>query len=88
MKRFSLKSNNTTIAVTGWLGAFLILLAYFLVSFDFLQPHQPMWQIINFTGSLGIITAALPKKDWPAMGLNIVFALIALIALIRIWMHI
>lgn len=84
MKRFHVRYKETINATLGWIGALLILSAYFLVSFGIMQADQVSWQLLNLFGSAGIVISALPKKDWPAMWLNIIFAAIALIALIRL----
>lgn len=69
----------------GWYGAFAILLAYALVSFNFLPPTHLAYHLLNGSGALGLISIALRKRDYPSAGLNIAWTLIAAIALIRIF---
>jgi hypothetical protein len=72
------------IEIIGWYGALAILLAYTLVSFEIIHSQSIEYQMLNFTGALGIFAVSFQKKVYQAATLNIVWALIALIALISI----
>lgn len=72
------------VQIIGWLGMLLILAAYFFVSFDLLLPDSIWYQGMNIVGSAGIIAVAFTKKDWQPMVLNIVWILIAIVAILRI----
>ena len=69
----------------GWYGAVAILLAFGLVSFDLITPNSYTYQLLNLTGSAGILINAKRKKDFPAAALNACWIIIALIALIRLF---
>ena len=71
------------IELFGWYGTVAILLAYFLVSFSFLEVTNIWYQVLNITGSLGIVFDAFYKKDYQPGVLNIVWMVIAAIALVR-----
>lgn len=64
-----------------------ILLAYFLVSFKFIEARSLPYEILNLTGAAGIVVEAGSKKDKQPMVLNIVWALIALIVIVQIIFH-
>ncbi|HEV2402596.1 MAG TPA: hypothetical protein VGS08_00145 [Candidatus Saccharimonadales bacterium] len=68
--------------ILGWYGAVAILLAYELVSFKVTPAHSFVYQILNLTGALGIVTVALTKKDAQPAVLNMAWAVIALIGLL------
>jgi len=70
--------------VIGWYGTCAIILAYALVSFNYMSPSTVMYQILNGTGALGIVYISLKKKAYQPGVLNIVWAVIAVIALIRL----
>ncbi len=70
----------------GWYGACAITLAYALVSFDMLLPSTFLYQILNGTGALGIVYISFKKKAYQPGVLNIIWAIIALIAIIRLLM--
>ena len=70
--------------IVGWIGMILILAAYFLVSFDILAVHNIWYQVMNITGSFGLVLVAFGRKDWQPMVLNIVWILIAIGAIIKL----
>ena len=68
----------------GWYGTGAILLAYALLSFNFILYTDPTYQILNVTGALGIVADTLFKKDYQPAVLNIFWAVIGFIALIKL----
>ena len=72
------------IEIFGWYGVLAIPLAYALVSFAVLQPNNIWYQILNGTGALGITIETFSKKDYEPGVLNLIWTLIALIAIARI----
>lgn len=77
-------SSKIIIDIVGWYGALALLAAYFLVSFNFIAGEGLVFQILNFTGAVAIIAPSIPKKDYQPAFLNIVWALIGLVALIKL----
>ncbi len=73
------------ITFLGWYGMIAILVAFAGVSFQLIQPTSLTYQLLNLTGALGLFIETLSKKDYPASGLNIVFAGIALVALLKLF---
>jgi hypothetical protein len=67
----------------GWYGAVAILVAYFLVSFNYLSATSFWFQFLNATGSAGLTAVAYIKKDWQLAVLNFVWVGIALISLLK-----
>lgn len=70
----------------GWCGTCAILLAYALVSFNILSVSSFLYPIMNCTGALGVMYISFKKKAYPPGVLNIIWAIIALIAIIRLLM--
>lgn len=70
----------------GWYGTCAIVLAYALVSFNVLSPSTFLYQILNGTGALGIVYISFKKKAYQPGVLNIIWAIIATIAIIRLLM--
>jgi hypothetical protein len=77
MKRF-------LIELAGWYGAAAIILAYALISFSVLTAESLWYQVLNGTGALGIVIIAFSKKDYQPGILNLLWAVIACVALVRI----
>jgi hypothetical protein len=68
----------------GWYGTLAILGAYFLVSFRIITPHDLSYQLLNSTGSVGILFEAYAKRDQPVVVLNLCWLIIGIISLVRI----
>lgn len=74
---------NVVIEIIGWMGAGFILLAYALLSFGKVQSNSVMYQSLNLAGAAGIAANALFHAAYPSAGLNVVWAAIACIALLK-----
>jgi len=72
------------IELFGWYGTVAIVLAYALVSFSVLQPTDITYQILNGTGALGIVLVSFHKQAYQPGVLNIIWTLIAVIAIFKI----
>lgn len=66
----------------GWYGTVAILLAYALISFEVFSAKSFIYQILNGTGALGIVYISVKKKAYQPGVLNIIWALIAVIAIL------
>jgi len=73
------------IDVAGWYGVFVILGAYALLSWGFLVPSDIWYQILNLTGAVGLGLEALFRKDYQPTILNLIWALIAVFAILRMF---
>ncbi len=71
--------------IAGWYGTVAILAAYILVSFNVISGNGLLFQLLNLTGALGIIAIATYKKVKQSIILNIFWAGVAIVALIRIF---
>ena len=75
---------NKFIQAFGWYGVIAILGAYFLVSFSYLEAGGLPYQLLNFSGSLGIALEAYSKKDQQPLWLNIVWMLIGAVVIAKL----
>ena len=78
------KMHRQLIEVFGWYGTVAIVGAYALLSFAFIKQDNLIYQGLNLTGALGILTDTYFKKDYQPAVLNIIWSVIALIAIIQI----
>ncbi len=69
----------------GWYGMVAIVGAYAFVSFSILLPDSLWYQLLNITGSLGIIAVSYHKGVMQSVGLNVFWLLIAAVSLFRIF---
>jgi hypothetical protein len=68
----------------GWIGISLILIAYALNMFEVMTVNSVMYLLMNIVGSVGVVYISLKKKAYQPEVLNIVWILIALVALIKL----
>ena len=69
----------------GWCGPAALILAYALVSFNIIDAHESLFQILNLVGGAAIIVISLAKRVYQSVVLNIFWCAIALLALLRIF---
>jgi len=81
---FGLKPSWLT-EVAGWYGMIALILAYALVSFNIIAGDGLPFQLLNLTGGIGLILVAASKKVLQSVLLNIFWALIGIIAIVRIF---
>lgn len=67
----------------GWTGVLLILLAFALTTFGFIDANDIAYGLLNFSGALGIVISSYAKKDFQPVILNIVWLLVAGIGIVR-----
>ncbi|PIR41969.1 MAG: hypothetical protein COV30_00895 [Candidatus Yanofskybacteria bacterium CG10_big_fil_rev_8_21_14_0_10_37_15] len=75
---------KTFIEIFGWYGTVAIVTAYALVSFSIIEPSNIWYQILNGTGALGIVAVSFHKKTYQPGILNLIWAVIAVVAILRI----
>lgn len=67
--------------ICGWVGTFLFVLAYFLLSGGRIGVNGWCYQIMNLLGAILVGASVFYKHAWPALALEFVWASIALGAL-------
>jgi len=70
--------------ILGWYGVVAVVSAYALLSLNIISNNSLLFQGLNLTGAIGITIDALEDKNTQPAVLNIIWALIALIAIIKI----
>lgn len=71
------------INVCGWIGAIMVLSAYFLVSTRRVSGDSVFFQLLNLIGSALIIVNSFHFGAFPSVVVNGVWILIAVYALVR-----
>ena len=67
----------------GWIGTILIVLAYFLISRQYLTGKSKIYQFMNLFGAIGVGINVFHQEAWPALALQVTWAVIAIVSLIR-----
>lgn len=78
--------NQALIEVAGWYGVAAILGAYVLQNFGVIATDSLTYLLLNLTGSVTILADAWTARNWQPAVLNIVWALVALIGLLRFFL--
>ncbi|MEI9922122.1 MAG: hypothetical protein WDO14_25490 [Bacteroidota bacterium] len=73
------------IDILGWIGAAETIVAYALNSSGKLKSDSVIFQLLNFTGAIFLIANTWFNHAYPSMVINIVWTVIAVVALINIY---
>lgn len=68
--------------VFGWYGTLAILSAYGLSSMGWLEQGT-LYQFLNLTGAAGVGLVCFLRRAWQPMCLEVAWAIIAILALVR-----
>jgi hypothetical protein len=71
------------VAVIGWCGAFLTLLAYGLLARGRLQGQSRVYLLMNIAGAAGFIVNSGWNRAYPSVALNTISLAIGLYAFLR-----
>lgn len=69
--------------IVGWVGTCLIVLAYALVSTKKVQGNSTLYQTLNLFGAAGVGINVFYQSAWPAVALQIVWGIIAIVSLVK-----
>jgi hypothetical protein len=73
------------IDILGWVGSAEVIAAYGLNSYQKLNSNSNVFQFLNLTGAVFLIANTVYYGAFPSAVINIVWVIIAAIALIRNW---
>ncbi len=71
------------IEVIGWIGAFLILVAYVLLTRKRLTGESTTYHLLNLAGGLGIVVESISNATYPPAALNIIWSAVAVYAIFK-----
>ena len=69
--------------ILGWIGMILVLIAYALLSTNKIE-NDKLYQALNLLAATLMAIGLFPTKAWFSFTLQIIWALIALISIIKI----
>ena len=70
--------------IFGWIGTILVLIAYLLLSTNKIDNGK-IYQLINLLAAIFMAIGLFPKNAWFSFALQIIWGVIAVIALIKIY---
>ncbi|GAA4789120.1 hypothetical protein GCM10023231_16770 [Olivibacter ginsenosidimutans] len=62
----------------GWAGVIFCLMAYLLITYNYVTLDHWLYQLLNIAGAAGLITNALYYHDKPNIWVNTLWVLITL----------
>lgn len=72
------------IQVVGWFGTFLIASAYFLlVMSKKIDEDSRIYQTMNLFGAIGVGMNVFYHQAWPAVILQLIWGIVAIVALMK-----
>jgi formate hydrogenlyase subunit 3/multisubunit Na+/H+ antiporter MnhD subunit len=74
---------SLVIDAIGYVGAALILVAYFLLTHKKLTESSTTYHALNLLGGLGVIVNATSYASYPSTVLNIIWSAIAVYGLVK-----
>ena len=72
------------INILGWIGSVEVLAAYGLNSYQKIKSDSILFYMLNLTGGLLLIVYSVYKEAFPNAFINIVWVIIALVALWKV----
>ncbi len=75
----------TVFEIIGWIGAFLFITAYFLLSINVLKADKIPYQLMNVLGGLSLVINSIDLKDYPNFVTNIIWMGIGIFAIFNIF---
>lgn len=73
-----------TVHVFGNIGVVMILIAYFLVSTGRMKSMSARYQVLNLVGAAVLVAYSFALAAWASVALNAIWAVIALVSLVRL----
>jgi hypothetical protein len=73
------------IDILGWIGSVEVIAAYGLNSYQKLASDSNVFQFLNLTGAIFLIVNTIYYGAYPSTFINIVWVIIAAVALLRNW---
>ena len=69
--------------ILGWIGMALVLIAYALLSTNKIDNGK-LYQILNLLAAICMAIGVYPKNAWFSFALQVVWGIVAVVALIKI----
>jgi hypothetical protein len=72
------------ITILGWIGSVEVLAAYGLNSYQKIKSDSILFYVLNLTGGTLLIVYSVYKEAFPNAFINIVWVIIAIMALLKV----
>ncbi len=69
--------------IIGWVGAFILLALYFLMTLDYVSNNSKIYKILNLFGALFLVISGVLLKAYPFVAINSIWCIISAISLFK-----
>ncbi|MEK6827650.1 MAG: hypothetical protein AABX99_04160 [Nanoarchaeota archaeon] len=73
-----------TYQILGWIGMFLMILDYLLLSTKKVKFNSIPYNLLNLFGGIGVLISSFYAKLWPVVVLNIFWSGVAIFSIYKI----
>ena len=74
---------DSLIEIAGWVGAILVLLAYFLITTRKLDAKTKTYHAMNLAGGIGLAVNAIANNAYPSAAVNWVWIAVACYGILK-----
>jgi formate hydrogenlyase subunit 3/multisubunit Na+/H+ antiporter MnhD subunit len=74
---------DSLIEIVGWVGAILVLLAYFLITARKLDAKTKIYHAMNLAGGTGLAVNAIADSAYPSAAVNLVWIAVACYGILK-----
>jgi len=74
---------NLLIEIAGWIGAALVVIAYFLITYKKLDRESKIYHEMNLVGGLLTGVNAAINQAYPSTALNVMWVVVAIYGLVE-----
>jgi hypothetical protein len=68
----------------GWIGAIIVLIAFFMISTHRTDANKPIFHWLNIIGALGLIIHTSYNAAFPSAFVNVIWVAVAVFSLIKL----
>lgn len=72
------------IQIVGWLGAFMVILAFYLISHDKISSKNVFYHLLNLCGAVLVGVNAFYMNALPSLGIQILWAGVSVLAILNL----
>jgi len=74
---------NLIVEIIGWMGALLVMLAYFLLTTRRMDRGSRRYHVMNLAGGIALAVNAVVNSAYPSGAVNVVWIAIAAYGILR-----
>ena len=77
-------STSIIVECIGWIGAIIVLIAFFMISTHRTDADKPIFHWLNVIGAIGLIIHTCYNSAFPSAFVNVIWVGVAVFSLIKL----